>query len=118
MRLSLSSPLPGLSLAARATSFSISASYAPSCTYRRLVERHCWPQLKNRPTEIARAAPSRSASSSTMQGSLPPSCSVAYFEVWDTFDLTDLPQGVAAVGALFRIRGSPAGSSQLTTPGA
>ena len=80
------------------------------------MERHCWPQLKNRPTEIARAAPSRSASSRTMHGSLPPSSSVTFFKFSDAFAITRLPVGVEPVSAIFRISGCATMASPVAWP--
>ena len=47
-----------------------------SGTYTRSVDMHTWPALENAPPPAPRAARSRSASSHTIIGSLPPSSSV------------------------------------------
>jgi hypothetical protein len=85
--------------------------------------RQAWPQLKKRPVEMALAAASRSASSSTMQGSEPPSSRVTFFRWGAAAAITRLPVGVEPVSATLRIRGwvtiaSPVAepSTTLTTP--
>src|SRR5487761_1116190 len=72
---------------------------------------------------MPRAAASRSASSSTMHGSLPPSSSVIFFKPSAARAITFLPVGVDPVSAIFRMIGwstmaSPVAvpSTTLTTP--
>src|SRR5205085_4390736 len=77
----------------------------PSWTYRRLMARQAWPQLKKRPTEMALAASSRSASSSTMQGSLPPSSRTTFLRKGAAAAITFLPVGVEPVSATLRMSG-------------
>lgn len=52
----------------------------PSCTYRRLAQTQVWPALRNFDASAPSTALSRSASSKTINGALPPSSS-------DTFDV-------------------------------
>ncbi|MCY1304306.1 hypothetical protein D9M70_540530 [compost metagenome] len=67
-----SRPLPICSLATAALSFSTKASYTPSCTYRRLAHTQVWPLLRYLEISAPSTALSRSASSKTMNGALPP----------------------------------------------
>ncbi len=85
--------------------------------------RQACPQLKKRPIEIALAASSRSASSSTMQGSLPPSSSTTFLRKGAAAAITFLPVGVEPVSATLRMSGwvtmalpVPWPSTTLTTP--
>src|SRR5579864_5206808 len=66
--------------------------------------------------EIARAAASRSASSRTMQGSLPPSSRVIFFRPSAAFAITFLPVGVEPVRAILRVSGWPTIASPVACP--
>ncbi|MNP38698.1 hypothetical protein D3C76_1322310 [compost metagenome] len=68
-----SRPLPMFSLATATFSFSTKASYTPSWMYRRLAQTQVWPLLRYLETSAPSTAASRSASSNTMNGALPPS---------------------------------------------
>ncbi len=65
----------------RAASFLTKASYTPSCTYRRLAHTQVWPALRYLLASAPSTALSRSASSNTMKGALPPSSSASFLTV-------------------------------------
>ena len=116
IRLAGSRPLPGFILAAWALSFSTKASKTDSSTKIRLVARQAWPQLKKRPIRTPAAAASRSASSSTMQGSLPPSSRVIFFSCSAALAITFLPVGVDPVRPILRISGWVTIASPVPVP--
>ena len=57
------------------------ASYTPSCTSRRLAQTQVWPVLRYLEAMAPSTAASRSASSKTMKGALPPSSSDVFLSV-------------------------------------
>jgi hypothetical protein len=72
--------------------------------------------LKNRPTAIALAASSRFASSSTMQGSEPPSSSVSCLSCGAAEAMTLRPVAVEPVNAILRIVGCATSASAISAP--
>ena len=61
----------------RRLSLAMKASAMPSCTSRREPAQQTWPWLNQMASTTPSTAPSRSASSKTMKGDLPPSSSVS-----------------------------------------
>ena len=66
-------PSPTLRLFTLSTSFATKTSCTPSWTSTRLAQTHVWPALRNLEIMRPSIAASRSASSKTMKGALPPS---------------------------------------------
>ena len=76
-----SMPLPTRNASTAAVSLVVKASYTPSCTSRRLAQTQVCPALRNLLAMAPTTAASRSASSNTMKGALPPSSMLAFFTV-------------------------------------
>ena len=76
-----SAPFPTASAATRSLSPATNASAMPSCTRKRLVHTQVCPVLRNFETMAPSSAASRSASSNTRKGALPPSSSERRFTV-------------------------------------
>ena len=110
-------PGPTLSLRAFSTSRSVNSSATSASTNTRLTARHAWPQLKKRPTDAALAAPARSASLSTMNGSEPPSSSVSRLAPLAASSITRSPTGVEPVKPILRTSGCLTSASPTTEPG-
>src|SRR2546430_86347 len=75
------SPSPTRSWATACTSLAVNASYTGACTSRRLAHTHVCPVLRYLLAMAPATAASRSASSNTMNGALPPSSSDSFFTV-------------------------------------
>src|SRR6266540_3246112 len=75
MSIALSSGSPTRSLSIRARSFSISRAATPSCTSRREPAQQTWPWLNQIASTTPSTTLSKSASSNTTNGDLPPSSS-------------------------------------------
>ncbi len=61
--------------------FGAKASYTPSCTRKRLVQTQVWPALRYFEATAPATAASRSASSNTINGALPPSSMLVFLMV-------------------------------------
>ena len=70
-----SKPWPTRRALTAAENRSTNASWIPSCTRIRLAQTHVWPMLRNFEAIAPSTATSRSASSKTISGALPPSSS-------------------------------------------
>ena len=114
---------PATSVAALARNFSRKASATDSTTMIRSVDMHIWPWLKKAPKAAAFTASSRSASSSTSSGALPPSSSRTGFRLRAARSAMIRPTLVEPVKLMRRTAGwsisapttSPASSGALVT---
>mmetsp|Transcript_19747 Transcript_19747/g.34689 ORF Transcript_19747/g.34689 Transcript_19747/m.34689 type:complete len:341 (+) Transcript_19747:363-1385(+) len=100
-------PSPTRSRAIAAASFPWKASARARCTRKRFGATQVWPALRNLAAIAAATAPSRSASSKTRKGALPPSSSDTRFTVGAACAMSSLPTSVEPVKLIFRTRGSP-----------
>src|SRR5690606_30061610 len=93
----------------------------PSCTSRRLAQTQVWPLLRYLDAMAPVTAASRSASSNTMNGALPPSSSDIFFSVGAHCAMSFAPTSVEPVKLSLRTMGlavsSPpmVGGSPVTT---
>ena len=119
-------PLPTFSFSTAAISFAVNASYTRSCTSRRLAQTQVWPVLRYLLAIAPFTASSRSASSNTMNGALPPSSMLVFFTVGAHCASSFAPTSVDPVKVSLRTSGlevssapsSPAGPVMtLQTPG-
>ena len=85
----------------------MNASYTPACTSRRLAQTQVWPVLRYLLAMAPATAASRSASSKTMKGALPPSSSDTFFIVPAHWAISCLPISVEPVKDSLRTRASP-----------
>ncbi len=93
------------SLATAAFSLSTKASYTPSCTYRRLAQTQVWPLLRYLEISAPSTAASRSASSNTMNGALPPSSRDTFLMSWAHSAISWRPISVEPVKVSLRTIG-------------
>src|SRR6185437_681789 len=77
----------------------------PSCTKRRLAQTQVCPALRYLDAIAPLTAASRSASSKTMKGALPPSSSDSFFTVPAHCSMSSLPTAVEPVKVSFRTIG-------------
>ena len=96
------SPGATFSAATRAANASTNRSWMPACTYSRLVQTQVWPWLRNLAKTAPATARSRSASSNTMQGALPPSSIDTRFTVPAHCASSCLPMAVDPVKVILR----------------
>ena len=109
-----SKPLPIGSAATAAENRSTNASWIPSCTSRRLAHTQVCPVLRNFEAIAPSTASSRSASSNTISGALPPSSSDTFLIVPAHFAISCLPTSVEPVKVSLRMIGFVASSSPTT----
>jgi hypothetical protein len=76
-----SAPSPTFSDSTFAASFFTNSSYTPLCTISRFAHTQVWPALRYFDAIAPSTAASRSASSNTMNGALPPSSSETFLIV-------------------------------------
>ena len=98
----------------------------PSCTSTRFAQTQVWPALRYFEAMAPATAASRSASSKTMNGALPPSSRLTFFTVDAHCDIRSLPTSVDPVNDSlrtvgFEVSSAPIGAegpvTTLTTPG-
>ena len=109
-----SKPLPIGSAATAAVNRSTNASWMPSCTRIRLAQTQVWPVLRNFEAIAPSTARSRSASSNTISGALPPSSSETFLIVPAHCAISCLPTSVEPVNVSLRTVGFVASSSPTT----
>ena len=106
--------------------FAANASYTPSCTSTRLAQTQVCPALRYFEAIAPATAASRSASSKTMNGALPPSSRLTFLTVEAHCDISSLPTSVDPVNDSLRTVGFDVSSAPigrdgpvmtLTTPG-
>ena len=99
----------------------------PFCTKIRLAQTQVWPELRNLHAIAPLTAVSRSASSKTMKGALPPSSKDSFFSVSEDCFINSFPTPVDPVNDTFRtvgldVRASPTSAvffralTKFTTP--
>mmetsp|Transcript_21084 Transcript_21084/g.65352 ORF Transcript_21084/g.65352 Transcript_21084/m.65352 type:complete len:351 (-) Transcript_21084:421-1473(-) len=120
------SPAPTLMPAVASVSRLQNSSYSDACTKTRLTLTHTWPAFLNLMLMQPATAASRSASSKTSSGALPPSSRLTFFTVSAHWRISSLPTAVDPVKVSLRTsleaHSTPpmAGASpmtQLSTPG-
>ena len=109
-----SNPLPTLSARTASERRSTNASWIPSCTSSRFAQTHVWPVLRNFDAIAPSTAASRSASSKTRSGALPPSSSETFLIVPAHFAISSRPTSVEPVNVSLRTVGFVASSSPTT----
>ena len=95
-------------------SFAANASYTRSCTSSRFAHTHVCPVLRYFDAIAPSTAASRSASSNTMNGALPPSSSDTFFTVPAHCAISDLPTSVEPVNDSFRTVGFDVSSAPMS----
>src|SRR5262249_30116298 len=100
-----SSPGPTFSLPTALPRRSANASYTDACTRIRLAHTQVCPVLRYFDTIAPSTAASRSASSNTMNGALPPSSSYTFFTADAYCAIRTLPTSVDPVNEIFRTSG-------------
>ena len=90
---------------------STNASWMPDCTSSRLAHTQVCPALRNFEAIAPATAASRSASSKTISGALPPSSRATLFTVRALWLISSLPTAVEPVKLSARTRGSEVSSS-------
>ncbi|MNT55221.1 hypothetical protein D3C72_1924400 [compost metagenome] len=110
------SPMPSPTLKPRtaAASFSAKASWTLACTRMRLAQTQVWPALRYLEASAPATAASRSASSNTMKGALPPSSRESRFMVSAHWRISSLPMRVEPVKESLRTLGLRHSSSPTT----
>ncbi len=107
-------PSPTLSAWTAAVSFATNASWTPSWTSRRFAQTQVWPALRNFETIAPLTAASRSASSKTMNGALPPSSIDVFLTVAAHCASSTLPISVDPVKLSFRTVGFDVSSPPMS----
>ena len=101
---------------ARSISRSTNLSCTASATMIRVPDSHAWPWFIRQPNSVPSAASSRSASSRTMFGPLPPSSSVSRLTLPAAIRMISRPTAVEPVKAIFRTSGWLASRAPTTGP--
>ena len=109
-----SNPLPTFRARTASERRSTNASWMPSCTSSRFAQTHVWPVLRNFDAIAPSTAASRSASSKTRSGALPPSSSETFLIVPAHFAISSRPTSVEPVNVSLRTVGFVASSSPTT----
>src|SRR5205807_2009377 len=99
------SPSPTRSCATACTSFFVKASYTPACTRSRFAHTQVWPVLRYLLAMAPATAASRSASSNTMNGALPPCSSESFFTEPAHCAMSLLPSAAEPVKVSLRTSG-------------
>ena len=86
---------------------------SPSCTSRRLAAMQTWPALRNLQMIAPATAASRSASSKTRNGALPPSSSESFLTCPAHCAISSLPTAVEPVKPILRTIGLPVSSPPI-----
>mmetsp|Transcript_36026 Transcript_36026/g.115726 ORF Transcript_36026/g.115726 Transcript_36026/m.115726 type:complete len:221 (-) Transcript_36026:779-1441(-) len=95
-------PMPSLSLLTAVANLATKAWCTCLCTKSRLVHTHVCPALRNLAATAPSTALSRSQSSNTMKGALPPSSSESRFTVPEHCRISSFPTAVEPVKDSFR----------------
>lgn len=96
----------------RSSTFCVKASLIERCTNTRVPFVQTWPELKKLAVTAMSAARSRSASSNTISGDLPPSSIVTSFsDDAPASDITFLPVSTPPVNDTFAMPGWPVSSA-------
>ena len=98
-------PGPTLSARTRSASFAAKASYTFAWTKKRFAHTQVWPALRYLEIIAPSAAASRSASSNTTKGALPPSSSESFLIVGATCFISSRPTSVEPVNESLRTTG-------------
>ena len=112
-----SSPLPTLSPLTASAIFAANASWIPSWTSNRLAHTQVCPALRYFEAIAPATAASRSASSKTMKGALPPSSRLTFFTVEAHCDIRSLPTSVEPVNESLRTVGFEVSSAPIGPDG-
>ena len=107
-------PLPTFRRATAAASLAAKASYTPSCTSRRLAHTQVCPVLRYLEASAPSTAASRSASSKTMKGALPPSSSESFLMLGAHCDISLTPISVEPVKVSLRTIGLAVSSPPIS----
>src|SRR5882672_2580310 len=86
----------------------------PSCTKMRLAQTHVWPALRYFDAIAPLTAASRSATSNTTNGALPPSSSDIFFTVPAHCSISTLPISVEPVNVILRTIGFEVSSPPIS----
>ena len=124
MSTALSSGDPTRSFSMRARSFATTCSTHPSCTNSREPAQHTWPWLNQIASTTPSTTLSRSASSNTRKGLLPPSSRVSFLPLPAVARRMARPTSVEPVNAILSTSGwdtsslpvSPSPVTTLSTP--
>ena len=108
-------PRPTFSDAIFILTFSAKASYTAACTYIRLADTQVWPALRYFDCMSPSAAASRSASSKTIKGALPPNSSESFLIVSALWRIRMRPTSVEPVNESLRTMGLAHSSLPITT---
>ena len=87
-----------------------------STTKMRLAEVQTWPLFRNRAHAAPGTATSRSASSNTISGSMPPSSRFTRFSCRAAFTAISVPTAVDPVNAMHATRGSSTSAAPASAP--
>ena len=109
-----SSPLPTTSLPTAASKRETNSSWIESWTRIRFAETQVWPELRNLHMIAPSTAASRSASSKTRNGALPPSSSETFFTVPAHCAISSFPISVEPVKESLRTVGFEVSSPPIT----
>lgn len=96
--------------------FSTKASYSGRCTYARVAAVQSCPVLMSAPATAPLTAASRSASSKTTKGALPPSSRCSRLTVAVAISATRLPTAVDPVNEVMATSGCPTRRSPASFP--
>ena len=110
-------PLPTFIASTAAFSFAANASYTPSCTRMRLAQTQVWPVLRYLLAIAPATAASRSASSNTMNGALPPSSMLVFLIVGAHCASSLAPTSVEPVKVSLRTSGLEVSSPPVSPDG-
>ena len=113
MAVSAAMPLPRRRSAAAAANRSAKASWMPDCTRMRLAQTQVWPALRYLQIRAPCTAFSKSASSNTMNGALPPSSMEVRLTVAAHCSMSSLPTSVEPVKVSLRTKGLPVSSAPM-----
>jgi hypothetical protein len=109
-----SRPLPTFRRLEAVAMRSAKASWMPSWTRKRLVQTQVWPALRYFAATAPSTARSRSASSKTMKGALPPSSIETFFTVFAACSSRSFPTGVDPVKVIFLTNGFDVSSPPIS----
>ncbi len=112
-----SMPLPTFIPSIAALNFCANASYTPSCTRMRLEQTQVWPVLRYLLAIAPCTAASRSASSNTMKGALPPSSMLVFLMVGAHWASSLAPTSVEPVKDSLRTVGLEVSSRPVSPEG-
>ncbi|KPC50734.1 hypothetical protein WG78_16810 [Amantichitinum ursilacus] len=109
-----STPLPTFSAFTASASFCANASYTPACTNKRLAHTQVWPLLRYLEPMAPCTAASRSASSNTINGALPPSSIDIFLMVGALCSISLAPTSVLPVKVILRTMGLAVSSPPIS----